>query len=173
MTSILTLAAHGVMSGVLTVGDVGFLFTLFLINANSLFNLGNVYNTFIETTFEMKDMIKILSYKPRIQESPDAIEYVKKPGSGKIEFQNISLSYAGNQIFDNFSFVINPTDVVLITGASGVGKSTLFNMIFRLIDPESGRVLLDGQELKDFKIDSLRKEISYCSQTPIMFNNTV
>lgn len=62
---------------------------------------------------------------------------------------------------------------MLITGASGVGKSTLLHLIFRFMDPDSGQVLIDGQDLTDLTLDSYRREVSYCPQNPIMFNVSV
>jgi len=93
---------------------------------------------------------------------------------GTIEFKNVSFSYPDEDItLNNFNLVINPNKKVAIVGKSGQGKSTLFNLITRIFDPDKGKILLDGIELKNLSEEELRKNISIIRQEPFIFNKTI
>jgi subfamily B ATP-binding cassette protein MsbA len=90
-----------------------------------------------------------------------------------IEFRNVSFAYEGNSILKNINLKINKGQTVAIVGASGAGKSTLVDLIPRFHDVQSGEILLDGINIKDYKIDELRKLMGIVSQEPILFNDTI
>ena len=93
---------------------------------------------------------------------------------GVIEFKDVNFNYPdeGN-ILNNFSLKIEPNKKIAIVGASGQGKSTLFNLITRIFDTTSGEILLDGINIKDLSEDELRKHISIIRQEPFVFNRTI
>jgi ATP-binding cassette, subfamily B, bacterial len=93
---------------------------------------------------------------------------------GKIEFEHVSFSYRPEQkILDDMSFVIEPGRVAALVGPTGVGKSTIVNMIARFYDPDSGVVKIDGTDIKKFKQQSLREQISFVLQDTVLFHGTV
>ena len=93
---------------------------------------------------------------------------------GKINLENISFSYPNQKIlFDNFSLNIPAGKKVAIVGPSGSGKSTIINIILRFIDPAKGKVIIDNQDIKQFDVDSVRKNISLVSQDTNLFNDTI
>ena len=93
---------------------------------------------------------------------------------GVIEFKDVNFNYPdeGN-ILNNFSLKIEPNKKIAVVGASGQGKSTLFNLITRIFDTTSGEILLDGINIKDLSEDELRKHISIIRQEPFVFNRTI
>lgn len=93
---------------------------------------------------------------------------------GIIEFKNVSFAYPNEEkILNNFNLKIEPNKKIAIVGASGQGKSTLFNLITRIFDPNAGEITLDGTNIKDLTEDDLRKNISIIRQEPFVFNRTI
>jgi ATP-binding cassette, subfamily B, bacterial len=129
------------------------------VHANSLF-LGNLYE-FLELES------RILSPSTPLR-TPQAVQK-------SIRFRDISFQYPGSQrlILKNFNLDIAAGSVVAIVGANGAGKSTLIKLLCRLYDPESGRIELDGEDIRDFKVEDLRRTITVLFQEPIHYNSTV
>ena len=102
----------------------------------------------------------MLNTKPIVKEDPNAKDFKFKKGSIKI--QNLSYKHLGakKNLLNNFSLDIEPGTTNAIVGSSGFGKTTLFNLLFRIYEPEEGTILLDDQDIKDLKFDSFRKRIS-------------
>ena len=93
---------------------------------------------------------------------------------GIVEFKNVTFSYPDEDcILKEFNLKIEPNKKIAIVGASGQGKSTLFNLITRIFDPTSGEITLDGINIKDLTEDNLRKHISVIRQEPFVFNRTI
>lgn len=94
--------------------------------------------------------------------------------AGTIQFQDISFAYQGRpQVLDNVSLEIAPGEIVALTGDNGVGKSTLISLLLRFYDPDSGVISLDGQDIADINVKSLRKQFGYVPQRALLFNGTV
>lgn len=93
--------------------------------------------------------------------------------NGTIEFKNVNFSYDGNAILKNINLIIPKGKTVALVGASGAGKSTLVDLIPRFHDVESGEILLDGANIKSYKIEDLRKLMGIVSQEPILFNDSI
>ena len=94
--------------------------------------------------------------------------------NGEILIKNISFSYPGqNNLFENFSLNIPAGKKVAIVGPTGSGKSTIVNLILRFFDPDTGEILIDGQNIRNINIDSLRGSVSLVSQDTNLFNDTI
>jgi ABC-type multidrug transport system fused ATPase/permease subunit len=129
---------------------------------------------FAHTATSIERVAQILQITPGVKEKADAIPY--EITQGKIEFQNVCFSYqdtANGRILNKVSFDIGPKEHVLITGPSGGGKSTCVNLIARFHDPEGGRILIDGVDVRDFTLTSLRRQIGFVFQDCFLFNDTV
>ena len=90
-----------------------------------------------------------------------------------IEFDRVNFAYETEPVLNEVSFTARPGDVVALVGPSGAGKSTLVDLIPRFYEPTSGRILLDGVDTRDFKLDSLRSLTGVVSQDTVLFNDTV
>ena len=113
----------------------------------------------------------LLRTESTIKELPDATPI----GSFEhtIELRNVTFAYGEKKILDNVSFTIEKGKVIALVGASGAGKSTLVDLIPRFHDVTGGAILIDGVDIKQYKIDDLRRLMGVVSQDPILFNDTI
>lgn len=92
---------------------------------------------------------------------------------GDIEFENVNMQYGSNKVLHNVSFIIKEGNKVTIAGKTGVGKTTIANIIMRLYPIHSGKILIGGKDIQEIRIQDIRKNISYISQTPYILNDTL
>jgi ABC-type multidrug transport system fused ATPase/permease subunit len=117
-------------------------------------------------------VIEILDAPQSVKDSPTAKSIGK--ANGLITFENVSFSYIqGVPVLDDVSFEIKPGQMAALVGATGVGKTTLSKLISRFYDPTDGRVCLDGYDLRDITLESLRSNISLVLQDTFLFNGTI
>jgi ATP-binding cassette subfamily B protein len=120
-----------------------------------------------------KRFMEIMEITPDIKDSSNAIEISR--AQGKLEFKNIAFQYNenANHILENLSLEIRAGEFVALVGASGVGKTTLCSLIPRFYDVTKGTILLDGQDIKNLKLQSLRKQIGVVQQDVYLFAGTI
>lgn len=92
---------------------------------------------------------------------------------GDIEFKNVNMQYGNNKVLHNVSFIIKEGNKVTIVGKTGVGKTTIANILMRLYPIHSGKILIGGKDIQKIRIQDIRKNISYISQTPYILNDTL
>lgn len=130
-------------------------------------------NTFIQRGFaSLERVYSILDQGNTLSDSPGArpIQHIK----GRVEFKNVSFSYDGiTPALSNVTFRVEPGEVVALVGPSGSGKTTLVNLIARFYDVADGSILIDGQDIRTIKVDSLRRHIAMVTQQNFLFNDTV
>ena len=134
--------------------------------------LGNVSVNLQAGIASAERVFDILATKPQIVESKNPIKIEKI--DSKIEFKNVSFSYhEGPQILSNVSFSIKKGDLVAIVGSSGAGKSTIADLIPRFYEIDKGSIKIDGFDIKDLSINSLRKLMGIVNQDVNLFDNTI
>lgn len=116
-------------------------------------------------------VFELIDTPVEIKDKSDAVE-LEKFESG-IEFSNVSFSYEEREVLHEVSFTIPKGQTVALVGPSGGGKSTLSDLIPRFYDPQTGVVKLDGRDLRDYKIESIRSYMGIVSQETILFNDTI
>jgi ATP-binding cassette subfamily B protein len=112
-------------------------------------------------------ILEILNVAPEIRDRPDAVEAERI--EGRIRFDNVAFSYGRKKVLSGIGFDISPGERVALVGPSGGGKSTILALLLRLYDPDIGRVLIDGRDIRDFKIDSYRSQFSMVLQDSVLF----
>lgn len=116
-------------------------------------------------------VFEIVDREPEVMDKPDAVELTDI--GGVIEFDNVSFKYEDKIVLKNVSLRINKNEAVAIVGESGVGKTTLVNLILRFYDVTEGAIRLDGIDIRDATTDSLRRNIAIVTQDVILFNDTI
>ena len=172
VTALMLMAANGVTKGTMTLGDLvlvnSFLIQLYM----PLHFLGFVYREIRHSLADMERMFNLLDQAPEVYDKPGARELDVR--SGTIRFEHVSFGYdARRQILSDVDFQIPAGHKVAVVGASGAGKSTLSRLLFRFYDVGSGRILIDGQDIRDVTQHSLRAAIGIVPQDTVLFNDTI
>ena len=147
-----------------------YLFALFSM-MQPLKAIGGHYTRIQEGLAAGERIFDVIDTVPMIINKENAIAVDKLHES--IEFKDVSFDYGEGTILENINFSINLGDVIALVGPSGSGKSTLASLIPRFYDPSKGEILLDGKNLKELDLKSLRRLTGYVTQEVILFNNTI
>jgi len=170
--ALLGLATYEVAAGSLTIGGFAMLTSYMMQLFLPLNFLGFVYREMKQSLIDMAKMVELNEIKPEVEDSPTAQNLAVS--SSRIVFDEVSFSYnSDRQIIKNLSFVIEPGQTVAVVGQSGSGKSTISRLLFRFYDPTSGKITIDGQDIKEVTQLSLRKAIGVVPQDTVLFNDTI
>ncbi len=132
----------------------------------------NNYNLFKEGEASVDRVFELLAIKPAVIEKPDAIPL--PPVTGKVEYRNVSFAYQANKlVIQDISLFAMPGEAIALVGASGAGKTTFVNLLPRFYDCQKGKILIDGVDIKDVTLHSLRRQIGIVPQETIMFSGTI
>ena len=164
--------ARRVLAGQITPGDL-IVFTAYLKNMYSPISGFSVLIVgFITSLVATMRVAEILETDCQVQDSPDAVK--APPFNGEVRFENVSFGYKPDKpVLQNVSFSVRPGQFVALVGASGAGKSTVVNLLIRFFDPWEGRILIDGQDIRGFKLKSLREQISVVLQNPLLMRKSI
>ncbi len=172
VTLMMIFAAQGVVSGVMTLGDLVLVNAMMLQLFIPLNFLGIIYRALKYSLADMDMMLKLLDTEREVKDLEDAKDLVVS--DAVIRFENVSFDYnKERKILDNVSFEIPHGQKVAVVGPSGAGKSTLARLLFRFYDLKSGKILIDGQDIKSVKQNSLRDNIGIVPQDTVLFNETI
>jgi ABC-type multidrug transport system fused ATPase/permease subunit len=164
--------AYLILAGVMTVGAL----TVYLSYLNKFFkpvkDLATTTNAIAQAAVGVERIRAILETDTIIPEKSDAID--ASPVRGEIEFEHVAFAYdVANPVLQDVSFTIKPGQLVGIVGPTGSGKSTVVSLIPRFYDTIKGTVRIDGHDVKDLKLKSLREQIGYVLQDTALFRGTI
>ena len=164
--------AYLILAGVMTVGAL----TVYLSYLNKFFkpvkDLATTTNAIAQAAVGVERIRAILDTDTILPEKPDAID--APPVRGEIEFEHVAFAYdEENPVLQDVSFTIKPGQLVGIVGPTGSGKSTVVSLLPRFYDPIKGTVKIDGHDVRDLKLKSLREQIGYVLQDTALFRGTI
>jgi len=172
MGVVLVLAAIGVKAGTYTLGDFATANAILLQLYVPLNLLGTVYREIVQALVDMDAMFRLLGSREEVQDKPGAPAL--KVTGGEIRFENVVFAYEpARTVLKGISFAVPAGKTVAVVGPSGAGKSTISRILFRFYDIASGRVTIDGQDIRDVTQSSLRAAIGIVPQDTVLFNDTV
>lgn len=162
------------LSGSISLGTFTFLTGAFSRSRSYIEKILSSFNDISEQAMFLKDLFDFFELKPTIQSQPGAISGPRPIRDG-FEFQNVSFAYPGSsrEVLSNISFRLRAGEKVALIGENGAGKTTLVKMLARLYDPTSGRILLDGVDLRQYDVEDLRREIGVIFQDYMRYDAIV
>ena len=163
--------AHDVIGGRMTTGELGQFVFYALIGGGSVGALAEVWNELQRAAGGMGRIAELLNETPTIR-APAAPRRLPAPVKGEIRFDNVSFHYPSRPdlpALDDFDLTVNPGETVALVGPSGAGKSTVFSMLLRFHDAQSGSVRIDGVDLRDLDPNVLRQALALVPQAPVIF----
>lgn len=156
----------------ISAGDFVFVLTLLVSNLSHIYAIGEGIGETTKTLAKFKQAINLLLLPHDIKDKPNATELTVTDGS--IDFKNLNFYYIQeNPIFSNFNLSIKPGEKIGIVGTSGAGKTTLVNLLLRLIEPQKGGIYIDNLNISDVQLNSLRNQITHVPQQIDLFHRSI
>jgi ATP-binding cassette, subfamily B, heavy metal transporter len=172
MTIVMWLSARGVIAGTHSIGDFVMINAMLIQLYMPLNFMGMVYREIKQGLVDLETMFSLLEEQAEVRDKPGAKPLVVS--KGEIRFENVGFSYEKDRrILRDVSFEVPAGKMVAIVGPSGAGKSTISRILFRFYDIQSGRVTIDGQDIRDVTQKSLRAAIGVVPQDTVLFNDTI
>jgi ATP-binding cassette, subfamily B, bacterial len=171
--AVLYFAALQVLSGALSVGQLTVFIAYLGLFLSPLWALSRQANQIGKSLVSGERIVELLGAEPSVKESPNA---VPAPAfDGRVTFEDVHFAYEdeAGEVLNGTDFEVEAGGRVALVGLSGAGKTTITSLIARLYDPQEGRVLIDGRDIREFTLKSLRDSITFVPQEPMLFRATV
>ncbi|XP_045492864.1 iron-sulfur clusters transporter ABCB7, mitochondrial isoform X1 [Colias croceus] len=173
LSAIMLLAANEIAHGRMTVGDLVMVNGLVFQLSVPLGFLGSVYREVRQALVDMQTMFTLMTVQSRVREV-DKAPPLRVEADSSIEFRDVSFKYVNGQpILNNLSLTIPAGQKIGIVGSSGSGKSTLVRLLYRFFEPQSGQILVGGQDIRRVELASLRRSIAIVPQDCVLFHDTI
>lgn len=174
LTFVLWLGARAVINGTMTGGELGqFLLYAGLVGSSAA-GLSEVWGEIQRGAGAMERLAELLNAEPAIS-TPNPAQALPQRCSGRVEFEHVGFHYPsrpGDRAVDELSFTVEPGQTVAIVGPSGAGKSTCLQLLLRFYDPQTGRILIDGQDISTVDPEALRRQIGLVPQETVLFGTS-
>ncbi|MHC5773091.1 ABC transporter ATP-binding protein [Nostoc sp.] len=170
--SLLIVGAWQISQGNLTVANFFSYLAAAALLIDPIGHTTNNYNEFKQGEASVDRVFELMAIQPTVIEKANAIAL--PPVKGKVEYRHISFAYKpGEPVLKDISLLVLPGEAIALVGASGAGKTTFVNLLPRFYDPEVGQIFIDGVDIRDVKLHSLRRQIGIVPQETIMFSGTI
>ncbi|HEX7605989.1 MAG TPA: ABC transporter transmembrane domain-containing protein [Usitatibacter sp.] len=172
---LLWVGAHDVFAGRLSTGSLTAFIFYAVIVANATFVLAEVYGELQRAAGASERLLELLDTRSRIR-APDNPRPLPTPPVGRVAFEEVTFHYPSRPAtpaLERFSLAIEPGEVVALVGPSGAGKTTVFQLLLRFYDPDSGRVVVDGLDAREALPRELRGRVAVVTQDPVIFATSV
>lgn len=172
MVVCMAMSANAVMAGTQTLGDFVLINALLIQLYMPLNFIGSIYREIKQGFVDIEAMFNLLGVAPEVEDKPGAPDIAVKQAN--IRFEDVRFHYdEARSILKGVDFEVPAGQTVAIVGPSGAGKSTISRLLFRFYDVTGGRILIDGQELRDVTQDSVRRQIGMVPQDTVLFNESI
>jgi ATP-binding cassette subfamily B protein len=172
LTVVMGMCAYGVENGSKTIGDFVMINAMMIQLYQPLNFMGMLYREIKQAVIDIETMFDILARDPEVKDRPGAVALQVRAGT--IRFEDVRFAYEpARPILKGLSFEVPAGRTVAIVGPSGAGKSTVSRLIYRFYEVTGGRILIDGQDIRDVTQASLREAIGMVPQDTVLFNDTV
>lgn len=171
ITLVLWAGARDVLEGTLDVGVLAQFVMYAVMAAGSVGTISNVFGSVLRAAGAMERIGELLAERPQIA-SPDAPVTLPRPVRGELRFEHVGFHYPSRpdtQALETFDLHVRPGETVALVGPSGAGKSTVFSLLLRFHDPQTGRITLDGTDLRALALPELRGAMALVPQETVMF----
>lgn len=172
---VLWIGARDVISGAMTGGQLAAFVFYAVMVAGSVGSLSEVYGDFQRAAGATERLMELLGTSSRIS-APESPVSLPRPARGAIRFDRVTFRYParpGYRALASYSLSVSPGERLALVGPSGAGKTTVFQLLLRFYDPESGRVSIDGTDLRDARPEDVRQHIGLVPQDPVIFADDV
>ena len=169
---VMAMGAWHVIQGRISIGELIVLLTYITSVYQPLEQISGTVGTLHEQLVQFSSSLKLLDTKPLVEEKPGALE-LERP-RGHVRAEGVSFNYpARGRTLEDVSFEVLPGERIAIVGQTGAGKSTLMSLLIRFYDPKRGRIEIDGVDVRDLALRSLREQISVVLQEPLLFSGSI
>lgn len=170
--AVLFMGVSSVQRGNLTVGELLMVITYLGQLYSPVKSISNKVKGMQSSLASLQRSFELLDELPEVEEKPGATPLVKSKGA--VVFDNVTFYYDGTEpVLRNVSFSVPPGAHIGIRGKTGAGKSTLISLLYRLYDPQVGRILIDGMDVRDYKLADLRNQFAIMLQDPMLFSTSI
>jgi len=161
-----------ISEGNLTGADFASYVTAGLLLIDPITHTTENYNLFKEAEASVDRVFELFAIAPGVEEAPDA--HVLPQVTGKVEYRDVVFQYkAGEPVLQGINLLAKPGEKIALVGSSGAGKTTLVNLLPRFYEPQSGQILIDGEDISTVTLKSLRRQIGIVPQETILFSGTI
>lgn len=166
------MGALSVKAGTTTAGELGQVIVYVILLASAFAVLGEVYGDMLRAAGATERLMELLNMKPEIT-SPTQVRAAPWPAQGcEVRFDNVNFNYPSRPdraAVSQLTGTVSPGHTVAVVGPSGAGKTTLFALLMRFYDPQSGQILIDGVPVRELALQDLRGHIAVVPQEPVIF----
>ena len=164
--------SHQILTGQITSGGFVSFLTALVMLYTPMKSLGGTFNSVLFSFMAIERVFDILNAQPAIKDKPNAIDL--SPEISQIKFENLCFEYVpGVPVLKNINLTVNKGETIALVGNSGGGKTTIVSLLPRFYDPTSGRITIDGTDIRDFTLHSLRQNMAVVFQDNFLFSGTI